>query len=36
MGNELESFSYNLQFFNRDDNELSDEDEKGGEPNQNS
>ncbi len=34
MGNELESFGNNLQFFNRDENELSDDDDNGAEPNQ--
>jgi len=33
MGNELTSFSFNLSFFRGDDNELSDEDENGSNPN---
>ena len=33
MGNELVSFSFNLSFFRGDDNELSDEDENGSNPN---
>ncbi len=33
VGNELSSFGSNLHFLNRDENELSDDDENGAEPN---